>query len=317
MSGEEVNDITTKKYEADIKGKSVIIAEIKDYSNLKSGKDTYFYKNVYWISKDFITTHNTLTKDTMLIDGGFCYSGLQHWNQLTDYFYGSYVGVDWAVNSKQEASWFINMMNYLTDTLSPLAPFTLSDFMTSPYTIKSYYDTEKSRRISLLCAGDQSLTLMNKTSAKQYSSLSLSFVPAVHDDEYDEQGGVISSSDISFSFFSLTKVPCTQNGNIITASFPSPATGTVKITLHPDHTLSYTIDYQSTTAYKTESLNCTVNKVPYFGSTGNMDLYNALTVYPLVESFVAHTNYTSGNYDVYELIQSTKYDYGTGISLYY
>ncbi len=152
---------------------------------------------------------------------------------------------------------------------------------------------------------------------KQFLSLTLALIPAVHDDEYDDQGVLISSSDASFSIGDLTKVPCTQNGNIITASFPSPATGTVKITLHPDHTLSYTIDYQSTTAYKTESLNCTVNKVPYFGSTGNMDLYNALTVYPLVESFVAHTNYTSGNYDVYELIQSTKYDYGTGISLYY
>ena len=159
MAGEVANVTTSQKYAKDILNKSVFIAEIMDYSNVKSNKDIRFYKNVYWVDQNFIIEHNDFTKDTTLIYGGFCYSDKGHWGwHPSQGWTGTYFGYDWAVSSKKDAIWFINLMDQLSDTTLENTPFTVENFMNNADIPKSYQN-EDGRVIKLWSTGVQSLTL--------------------------------------------------------------------------------------------------------------------------------------------------------------
>ncbi len=155
------------------------------------------------------------------------------------------------------------------------------------------------------------------TTSKYYSTLSLSINVAVSWKYYDKENNLLNSGESDLEL-DTHDVPCIQNGNTLTASFPSPCSGTISLTLNAAHSLlSYTFNYQCAESYGYRTFDCTVNNVPYQGDLGGEDMFLATETYPLVQSFDARYNYNGGDYITYELIRNTSFDIGTMVTLGY
>ena len=150
-TGEVANQVTTAKYQADIKNRNVIIL-LRKISNSKNAE-------VYGISEKFIAAHNDFSKDTVLFYGGFCYSLLGGWDQLPQKFAkGSYLGFNWAVWTNKNADWAVSLVDSLCDTLAR-PPYNPEKWITGSNPPKSYYDPVEKKTVTVQYVGDGSLTL--------------------------------------------------------------------------------------------------------------------------------------------------------------
>jgi uncharacterized protein (TIGR02145 family) len=154
MTGEEASVSSAMNHWDEIKSGIITISITKTSGGMK---------DIYWISKDFITSHNDFSKDTILFYGGFCYSYLGSWPEIRNSFArGAYFGSSWSVTSHYCTDWAINLLWMMTDT-SKTPPVTTQNWMDDPSHPKSYWDNELAVTVKVQYAGDPSLTLWVKT----------------------------------------------------------------------------------------------------------------------------------------------------------
>ena len=177
LTGEEANDLTTKKYGDDLKKGDIPIVIIDKESRKK---------NVYWLSSKFITSHNDFSKDTVLFVGGLCYSFLGGWAQIyTKFAKGAYFGFDWGVKYWRCAQWSMSLIDSLCDTLRK-PPFNPERWMTGTAIAKSYVD-EEGRTVHIKYVGDTTLTL--------WKSIEIETTPIINITETTATGGGNIKSD--------------------------------------------------------------------------------------------------------------------------
>jgi len=150
---------------------------------------------------------------------------------------------------------------------------------------------------------------------RQYENITWHMIPAVLSRHYDKYGNLVETEETSLGMESLDNVPCTQNGNKLTASFPSPISGTMEITINPGNTLSFTVHYTTGGEYSSETIDCSASNVPFTVSTETEDAYWASEAFPCIQSFSGRVDQTSGGSYTYELIQKSNLDYGIVIKL--
>jgi len=155
LSGEKSNVETMKKYLKDLKNRNLIIP-LNAYS--KSNYAIYYY-----VSPDFIRSHNDFSKDTVLFYGGFCYSFLGSWNQLYQKFAKStYFGFTWFVDSGKSAYWAISLVDSLCDTAAR-TPCDPERWMKNSPIPKSYWSEEAHKNIHIKYAGDPHLIFWKRS----------------------------------------------------------------------------------------------------------------------------------------------------------
>jgi hypothetical protein len=151
LTGEVVNEATSKKYWDELKTGNIPI--------VKTAYLAHHRKNVYLISKEFVTNYNDFSKDTILFYGGFCYSFLGNWPDIIDEFAdGAYTGYDWKVYTHKNANWCVNSLFNLSDTTAD-QPITLNDWFNSTEVPKSYWNSVDQRYVTIHYAGDGNLKL--------------------------------------------------------------------------------------------------------------------------------------------------------------
>lgn len=155
---------------------------------------------------------------------------------------------------------------------------------------------------------------------KKYTSLSLKLHYFVIGYEYDPENNLYGHYEMSCGVPWMDNIPCIQNGNTLTGTIspmlPETGGGTFQITLNPDNTVSITVEYQIVDGIETETLNCSVNNVPYSSSTGKSVIFSVEQTYPFMKSFEKHQFSTNGYYYIFELMQGI-YDDGTMLTLNY
>ncbi len=153
MTGELANLVTSAKYWQDIYHGDILINKTKDIDGVR--------KNTYWISPNFVSSHNDFSKDTVLFIGGFCFSFLGDWSQLYNKFAaGAYFGYDWIVRTNKHQIWALSLMDSLCDTLTK-PPYNPSKWIKGTNPAKSYYNETDRIWVNILYAGDPSLSLWN------------------------------------------------------------------------------------------------------------------------------------------------------------
>jgi hypothetical protein len=151
MTGEVANLMATAKYWSDMKKRNVIMSKSKTGSG---------WKNIYFIKKAFITSHNDFSKDTVLFYGGFCYSFLGSWSQITSAFAkGSYFGFTWSVRTSKNAAWNVSLVDSLCDTVARPG-YTSGSWIGASKPSKSYWDNKAGKTVSIQHTGDASLSLI-------------------------------------------------------------------------------------------------------------------------------------------------------------
>jgi hypothetical protein len=151
LTGETANETTSKKYWDDLTEGNIPIIKI-------FGSD-----NKYFIAPEFISKYNDFSKDTVLFYGGFCYSFLGGWPDLTQSFAdGAYLGFDWSVYTFRNANWSVNLISGLSDT-SKTSPMTLEEWMNNSEMEKSYWNSRDERTVNIQYTGDGNLTLWENT----------------------------------------------------------------------------------------------------------------------------------------------------------
>lgn len=151
MTGEKASDNISANYDVDIKNGSVMIAQTKTSANQ--------WENVYWIKEKFVADHNDFSKDTVLFYGGFCFSFLGTWPEITNTFSrGAYFGFTWRVWSSWNASLAENLVDNLTDT-SKNPPINTERWMVSPSTSKERWDSVYQLFCRIQYSGDATLTM--------------------------------------------------------------------------------------------------------------------------------------------------------------
>jgi hypothetical protein len=160
-------------------------------------------------------------------------------------------------------------------------------------------------------------------SQKTYYALLLDFSVYCHIKEYTPKDSLLFFWDDNLYYFSTDSVPCTQNGNIVTASYKSPASGTIIVTINPDNTVSYIItnySYTGTDAQYgpyTYTGNCSITNFPFTRISRNRDGWVLTDTYPNINSFYFHTLWSSGYYYTYEPYDDGYNDAGTQVWLYF
>lgn len=147
LTGEKVNDFTNNRYWG---------------SHINKGKIPMLHGydgDFYFIGPEFIKEYNYLDKDSTLIYGGFCFSGLGTWpDRLMEAGARGYFGFDWSVYSNVCDEFQCQLVDALTDTLKS-KPVTCGAFMNSLGSNRTYYDSDDNRNVSLNYYGDDDLAL--------------------------------------------------------------------------------------------------------------------------------------------------------------
>lgn len=157
QTGESVSNGTTRKYGDDIKEGKIAIFNVK---NVNSQLDP---SPVYFISKDFITSHNDFSKDTVFFYGGFCFSFLGTWPLIEESFAkGTYMGFSWRVRTNFNCNLGTAAIEYLSDTAGA-NPKTAGQYMAEPNPVKEKWDDGDNVMCRLRYSGDADLTLWTKT----------------------------------------------------------------------------------------------------------------------------------------------------------
>jgi len=151
LTGERVNDNTTKKYGEEIKSGEI---------PLIISKESYIGGlTKYWVSPKFITSFNDFSKDTVLFYGAFCYSRLGGWDQIYKKFAkGTYFGFNWAVDATFSQDLAISLIDSLCDTLAR-PPYNPEKWITGLIPEKEYYIEKYNRFVTINYVGDATLTL--------------------------------------------------------------------------------------------------------------------------------------------------------------
>ena len=226
MTGEEVSDATTEKYYQDIEANNLLMTN-------------YRGKNIYVISPNFLTKYNDFSKDTVMIYGGFCFSGLGTWPNITNSCAsGTYFGFDWIVRSNYCADWAKDIIRHLTDQEVD-QPLTADYWMNNSTIDKQYFDATYDRTVQINYTGNGNLTLWSP----EYNAIGIieavaaSGAPVVipgHTCElYSLRCKVSGSlpSDIYY-FWDLgheTAINWGQAGNEVTGRWGLPGTYTVNV----------------------------------------------------------------------------------------
>ncbi len=149
LTGETINDNTTKKYGDDIKAGKIWIPASKMVSKK--------LEMSYWVSGKFIAAHNDFSKDTVLFIGSFCFSNLDSWKKLYKQFAkGAYFGYNNAVWDQDAVTWTISLMDSLCDTLAR-HPYNPEKWITGSNPPKQLHSTY------IKYSGDPTLTLWKDT----------------------------------------------------------------------------------------------------------------------------------------------------------
>ena len=149
LTGEQSNDATAEKYWGDLRAGRVTVA----MTNSATGR-----RNTYWISKDFVAQHNNFSNDTVLFYGGFCYSFVGKWPDITDRFgKGTFVGFSWSVRTNWNTNWSLNLVHHLCDT-SRAVPANPELWMAMASMPKQYVDPGSQKTVSVGYAGDGALS---------------------------------------------------------------------------------------------------------------------------------------------------------------
>jgi len=152
LTGESVNETTSKKYWDDIKTGSIPLVKTMNFT----------HGTKYCVSPDFISSYNDFSNDTIFFYGGFCYSFLGGWPDIiNDFGDGAYLGFDWSVQGYHCANWDINSLALMSDT-SKTEPINLEEWMNDGSVDKSY--NQGGRTISIHYTGDGNLTLWGDVS---------------------------------------------------------------------------------------------------------------------------------------------------------
>jgi hypothetical protein len=147
LTGEVANLTSTIDYWDDIRAKKVIISKAKNSTG---------WKNIYFINEEFIAAHNDFKKDTVLFYGGFCYSLWGKWAEMKDKFaQGAYFGFSWSVYTDKNASWAVDLVDYMSDT-SAKPPYTAGMWFYGASSPRSYID-DKGREVRITFYGDSDL----------------------------------------------------------------------------------------------------------------------------------------------------------------
>ncbi len=81
------------------------------------------------ITPEFILKYNTFAKDSTLILGGFCYSGIDNWvDKMINAGALGYLGYDWRVGASSWRNWTTDMIVQMCDTSKAL-PMTIGDWI--------------------------------------------------------------------------------------------------------------------------------------------------------------------------------------------
>jgi hypothetical protein len=158
LTGELADDKTSAQYQAEIKSGEIVICETHDPSPFGVG----LMVPIYFINEKFIASHNDFGKDTVLFYGGFCYSNLGQWTQLsTKFANGAYFGFDWAVRTSRNSEWAISLVDSLSNTEKAI-PYNTEGWFQGSNLPKSYYSKENEKTVSIHYTGDAGLTLLEE-----------------------------------------------------------------------------------------------------------------------------------------------------------
>jgi hypothetical protein len=157
MTGEKVNEGTSKKYWDEIKNGNILITKTKTYWDTKN--------EVYFLSEKFVASHNDFSKDTVLFYGGFCYSFLGTWPEIENTFAkGAYFGYTWRVETGWNCIMAKNLIDSLTDTLKT-HPVNTERWIVNPNPSKQRWDNGDQKFCMVQYRGDATLTLWKDTTA--------------------------------------------------------------------------------------------------------------------------------------------------------
>jgi len=152
LTGETANEATSKKYWDELKSGNIPIMNIGGSSNK------------YYISERFISDYNDFSQDTILFYGGFCYSFLGDWPDITESFAdGAYFGFDWSVRTSYNAMWAENLIDLMSDT-SMTEPMGPEAWMNNSDKVKSYWEPRYERTVHIYYTGDGNLNLWSDVS---------------------------------------------------------------------------------------------------------------------------------------------------------
>lgn len=151
MTGEKASEVTSGKYWDDIVNGNIIIGQAKTSINT--------FDNVYWLSENFVASHNDFSKDTVLFYGGFCNSFLGNWPEIVSSFAnGTYFGFSWRVNTVWNYMTARDLLGRMTDT-SKTVPISTENWYTGPYLGTKQWDQQDQLFCLTQYSGDATLTL--------------------------------------------------------------------------------------------------------------------------------------------------------------
>ena len=157
LTGETVNDFTSSRYWKYINTGDIPL--IFGFSN-----------NYYFLSPEFIVKYNNFEKDSTLIYGGFCFSGLGSWHtKILAAKAGGYFCYDWSVISDTSDMWEKDILDHLTDKRYG-APLTCGDWFSVTPLNTSYFDESQGKLVSIKYYGDRDLALWEPENTYNYFS---------------------------------------------------------------------------------------------------------------------------------------------------
>jgi len=154
-TGETVSLAGNKLYRKEIREKKIIPVTI-----VKNGK------SLYYAGPDFIFDNNDLSRDTVLIYGGFCYGNLGSWTGIVSKCKAAtYVSADWAVAANYCSAWAIELIGVLCNKSLPEPSSVIDWFLSNNLMPKEYFDENEGRTIKINFTGRPDLTFWTKVTA--------------------------------------------------------------------------------------------------------------------------------------------------------
>ncbi len=199
QTGELANLITTLRYWKDVlKGDLAVIME----SNTQ----------LYFLSPQFLASHNDFSKDNVLFFAGFCYSNLGGWLQISNLLGGGgYFGFDWEVRADRQKEWIVDLITKLCDfRIRP--PFTTGNWMKEPTPPKWYTNQNRGGvTVSIHYTGDQDLAFWQEPEVETLPVTDVTTTTAKCGGDVKSDGGIpITEKGVCWS---TSENPTISNNN--------------------------------------------------------------------------------------------------------
>ncbi len=142
MTGEEINNTTTKKYWDDISDGQIPLIIYKGANN-------------YFLSPMFISKYNDFSESKTFIYGGFCFSFLGDWpEEIIDAGALAYIGFNWSVRTVYNSVWSQYLVWRMFEPTDP-EPMNLEKWFTETdnNVKKSYFDPVDKKNVTIHYSG--------------------------------------------------------------------------------------------------------------------------------------------------------------------